>query len=204
MSEQQLAPSDIWKAIKDLRIAMLTVEEQGALNSRPMSSLAREEDGAIYFVSRMDAKVGEIGQSTPVNLAYADTDNNLYVSITGHAETSQDRAKLRELWSMWVEAWLPQGPDGEDVALITVTPDTAKIWDGTSSKLVYAGKVLKAVASQRPPDGGTIAEVDMDSGATRSGEAASGAPSSQTMDRYGKALEGATDGIDASSAGGGS
>ena len=69
MSEQQLGPSDIWKAIEHLRIAMLTTADQDELVSRPMSSLARPEDGAIYFVTRMDAKVGEIGRSTPVNLA---------------------------------------------------------------------------------------------------------------------------------------
>jgi len=201
MSEQQLEPSDIWKAIKDLRIAMLTTPDGGELVSRPMSSLVRPDDGAIYFVTRMDAKVGEIGQSTPVNLAYADTGKNLYVSVTGQAQTSQDRAKLRELWSMWVEAWLPEGPDGDDVALITVTPDHAKIWDATSSKLIYTGKVVKAVATQRPPDGGTVAEVDMESGSQRSQSSA--APDTETMDRYGKALEDATDGIDASSAGGG-
>ena len=199
MSEQQLGPSDIWKAIEHLRIAMLTTAEADQLVSRPMSSLVRAEEGAIYFVTRMDAKVGEIGQSTAVNLTYADTGKNLYVSVSGRAETSQDRHKLRELWSMWVEAWLPEGPDGEDVVLITVIPEHAKIWDATSSKLIYAGKVLKAVASQRPPDGGTVAEVEMNSS---SGQAR--APDVGTMDRYGRALEDATDGIDASSAGGGS
>ncbi|HEX8840128.1 MAG TPA: pyridoxamine 5'-phosphate oxidase family protein [Sphingomicrobium sp.] len=200
MSEQQLGPSDIWKAIEDLRITMLTTHEGGELVSRPMSSLARPEDGAIYFVTRMDAKVGEIGQSAPVNLAYADTGKNLYVSVSGRAETSQDRAKLRELWSMWVEAWLPEGPDGEDVALITVTPEHAKIWDATSSKLIYAGKVLKAVATQRPPDGGTVAEVEMNASAEQQQQT----PDAGTMNRYGKALEDATDGIELSSAGGGS
>lgn len=202
MSEQQLAPSDIWKAIKDLRITMLTTHEGGELVSRPMSSLARPEDGSIYFVTRMDAKVGEIGQSSPVNLAYADTDKNLYVSVSGRAQTSQDRAKLRELWSLWVEAWLPEGPDGPDVALVTVTPEHAKIWDATSSKLIYAGKVVKAVATQRPPDGGTIAEVNMDSNPRATEQAQ--APDATTMNRYGAALEDATEGIEASSAGGGS
>ena len=163
MADRELGEQDVWTAIADVRIAMLTTDNDGELVSRPMASLARPEDGRIYFVTRMDSKVGEIGRSTPVNLAYADTRTNLYVSVSGDAETSQDRDKLRELWSMWVEAWLPEGPDGPDVALITVTPAHAKIWDGTSSRLIYAGKVLKAVATQRPPDGGAVADVDMGS-----------------------------------------
>ncbi len=158
------APDDVaqvWDVIEKQRIAMLTVEEEGRLNSRPMAALARRDEGRIYFVTRMDAKVGEIGGSAPVNVAFSDEHKNTSVSISGTARTSQDRAKLRELWSMFTEAWLPQGPDAQDVALITVEPGEAKLWDSTSSNLVYAAKVLKAVATQSPPSGGTIKEVEM-------------------------------------------
>lgn len=155
---------DVWATAKAQRIAMLTVEEDGQLVSRPMASLVRPEDHAIYFVTRLDAKVGEIGGSAPVNLAYSDIHKNTYLSISGTARTSQDREKLRALWSMFTEAWLPEGPDGEDVALITVEPEEAKLWDSTSSNLVYAGKVLKALATQTPPDGGKVEQVDMGGG----------------------------------------
>jgi general stress protein 26 len=148
----------IWDAIESQRIAMLTVEEGGRLISRPMASLARPSEGCIYFVTRLDAKVGEIGGSAPVNLAYSDPHKNIYVSLTGTARTSQDRGKLRELWSMWSEAWLPEGPDGADVALVTVEPEEGKLWDSTSSNLVYAAKVLKANVTQSPPDGGRVVE----------------------------------------------
>ena len=154
----------IWDAIAKQRIAMLTVEEQGRLNSRPMAALARREQGKIYFVTRMDAKVGEIGGSTPVNVAFSDEHKNTYVSISGTARTSQEREKLRELWSLFTEAWLPEGPDAADVALITVEPEEAKLWDSTSSNIVYLAKVLKAVAAQSPPDGGTVRQVEMSAG----------------------------------------
>lgn len=153
--------TQVWDAIDKQRVAMLTVEEEGRLNSRPMASLARREDGKIYFISRMDAKVGEIGASAPVNIAFSDPHKNTYVSVSGTARTSQDRGKLRDLWSLFSEAWLPQGPDADDVVLITVDPDEAKLWDSTSSTLVYAAKVLTAVVTQSPPSGGTIKEVEL-------------------------------------------
>ena len=154
----------IWDAIDKQRIAMLTVEEEGRLNSRPMAALARRDEGAIYFITRIDAKVGEIGGSAPVNVAFSDEHKNTYVSVSGIARTTQDRAKLRDLWSMFSEAWLPEGPDAEDVALITVEPESAKLWDSTGSNLVYAAKILKANVTQTPPSGGTIKEVEMSSG----------------------------------------
>lgn len=153
--------NDVWKVIQQQRIAMLTTEdEEGHLVSRPMATLARPEEGRIYFVTRMDAKVGEIGGSAQVNLGFSDTHKNTYLSISGVARISQDRKKLHELWSMFVEAWLPQGPDAPDVALVSVEPEKAKLWDSTSSSLIHAGKVLKAVATQSPPSGGTRAMLE--------------------------------------------
>ena len=154
--------SHAWEMIGKQRIAMLTTEEEGRLVSRPMGSLARPEDGKIYFVSHKGAGVlGEIGGGTSVNLAYANPSKNEYLSIAGTAEVSQDREKLRELWSMWTEAWLPEGPDGEDVVLITVTPGEAKLWDSTRSDAVYVAKVLAAVARQSPPNAGKVEEISM-------------------------------------------
>lgn len=187
MSEQG-DERDVWEIIKKQRIAMLTTEEHGELVSRPMGSLARPEDGAIYFVTRMDAKAAEIGSSAQVNLGYSDPHHNTYLSISGTARTTQDREKLRELWSMWVEAWLPQGPDAEDVALITVEPHSAKLWDSTSSNLLYAGKVLKAVATQTPPDGGRVAEVTMGGSRPAIG-GGSGDEKSADFDAYQKRMD---------------
>ncbi len=156
--------SQVWDAIDKQRVAMLTVDEEGRLVSRPMASLARRDEGKIYFITRLDAKVGEIGGSAPVNVAYSDPHKNTYVSVSGIARTSQEREKLRDLWSLFSEAWLPEGPDAEDVALITVEPEDAKLWDSTSSNLIYVAKVLKAVATQNPPSGGTIKEVELHEG----------------------------------------
>lgn len=193
------SPEDVWAIVKKQRIAMLTVEEEGRLVSRPMSCLARPEENRIYFVTRIDAKVGEIGGSAPVNLGFSDPHKNTYLSLTGTARTSQDREKLRELWSPHTEAWLPQGPDAEDVALITIEPEDAKLWDATSSALVYAAKVLKANVTQTPPDGGTVEHVRMGEGG--GGAAGKDAPTTGDFEAYEDALSG-TAGIDASSAAG--
>ncbi len=153
-------PEDVWKAIKRHRIAMLATEEDGRLVSRPMASYGHAEDGRIYFITHLDNSIARPGQAVAVNLAYADTDKNNYLSVSGLARLNQDRKKLHELWSVWAEAWLPQGPDAQDVALIAVEPDDAKLWDA-GSKLLYAAKMLKAAATQTPPDEGSVQMVKM-------------------------------------------
>lgn len=197
----QGSEQDVWAILQKQRIAMMTTEEEGALVSRPMASLARPDENAIYFVTRLDSKVGEIGGSAPVNLGYSDTHKNTYLSISGTARTSQDREKLRELWSMWVEAWLPQGPDAEDVALITVTPESAKLWDSTSSNLIYAGKVLKAVATQTPPDGGRVEEVEM-AGGGQAGQVGGGSGDRSAFAAFEKKMQEDSEEVAAPSLGG--
>jgi hypothetical protein len=124
---------------------VFATEEDGRLVSRPMASYSN---------------IARSGEAVPVNLAYADTDKNNYLSVSGTARMNQDRQKLHELWSVWSEAWLPQGPDAKDVALIAVEPDDAKLWDA-SSKLIYAAKMLKAAATQTPPGEGKVKSVKM-------------------------------------------
>jgi general stress protein 26 len=166
MRNQQMTeagnPNTIWTTISKLHVCMLTTEDEGQLVSRPMASLARPDDGKIYFITHLaTGKVGDIGGSAPVNLAYADPHANTYVSISGTARTSQDRTKLRELWGFYAEAWLPQGPDDADTALIEVDPHEATLWDGTRSSLIQTVKMALAVTAQRPPSGGRVEQVQM-------------------------------------------
>jgi general stress protein 26 len=197
MSDQ---PEDhVWTMVKKQRIAMLTTEEEGKLVSRPMAALARPEENRIYFVTRLDGKVGEIGGSAAVNLAFSDPHNNNYLSISATARTSQDHEKLKELWSVFTEAWLPQGPEADDVALITIEPEEAKLWDSTSSSIIYAGKVLKAVATQTPPDGGRVEEVQMSEDAPVRTDPS---PDRKTFEAYDQAMKDGTRTIEGASAAG--
>lgn len=75
--------------IKDIDFCMLTtIDENGDLHSRPMSSNGDiEEDGDIWFFTGLSShKVNEVSSAPQVNLSFADPDNQRYVSVTGTAE----------------------------------------------------------------------------------------------------------------------
>lgn len=162
MSSDNKTGSDVWKAIGKQRIAMLTTEHQGALVSRPMGSHADPDAHSIFFITSLDSEVASDANSAkPVNLGYVDDGNGTYISVSGNGRVSQDRAKLKELWTPWAQAWLPEGPDGANVALITVAPDEATIWDTTSSKIIATVKTLTAAVTGSPPDTGTVDHVKL-------------------------------------------
>jgi len=149
------AITTLGELIKDIKFAMLTtVEDDGSLRSRPMGTQQAEFDGDLWFFTGAgSAKAGEIQRDRQVNVSYADTDHQRYVSVSGSAQLVRDRAKIEELWNPIFKAWFPNGLDDPDLALLKVTVERAEYWDSPSSKVVQLYGFVKAVATgKRPSD----------------------------------------------------
>lgn len=164
MAAQQNQENKLYDLIKDVRIAMMTtVDTDGSLRSRPMHSQAADKNGDLWFFTKASAhKNDEIGREHRVNLSYADTSAQTYVSVSGHAELVRDRAKIDELWSEPLRAWFPNGKDDPDVALIRVRPDKAEYWDSPSSTMVHLYGYAKAALTGEPPHPGENAKLDLE------------------------------------------
>lgn len=80
--------------IKDIRIAMLTtIDEEGHLRSRPMGTQQTDFDGDLwFFTGKSTEKVGEIQHEQRVNVSYSDPKGNSFVSISGTAKVTDDKA----------------------------------------------------------------------------------------------------------------
>ncbi len=102
--------------------------------------------------------VGQIESYPLVSLGFADPGASDFVSITGRAEVSDDRATIKELWSPFMQAWW-DGPEDPDIRLVTVTPDDAELWEGPNKLVAYAVMLAAAATGTKPAVG--------DHGATR-------------------------------------
>lgn len=132
--------------IKGIKFAMLTtIEEDGALRSRPMATTGDITDGSLWFFTKASApKVSEVERSHHVNVSYANPDDSRYVSVSGVAHLVRDKAKIKDLWSLVFKAWFPQGIDDPDIALLRVDIEHAEYWDTPSSAMVHLYGVVKA------------------------------------------------------------
>jgi general stress protein 26 len=139
--------------IRDIRICMMTTQESdGSLHSRPMYSMEADEHGHLWFFTRLQSpKVVEISKDRQVSLAYADPDEQHYVSISGVAEVVRDKARIAEKWSEGVRAWFPDGKDDPSIALIRVKPVRGEFWDSPSSTLVHVYGYVKARLTGETP-----------------------------------------------------
>ena len=150
--------------VKAVDICMLTtVDERGDLHSRPMSNNRDVEfDGDLWFFTYGSShKVDEINQIPKVNASFADTDNQLYASLTGRAEVVRDRAKIEELWKPELRAWFPEGVDTPDIALLKVTVERAEYWDGSQSIVAHAVSLVSSLVTGEPAQLGENEKIEL-------------------------------------------
>ena len=156
------AQAKLWGMIKDIKVAMLTSWDGSQMHSRPMHGHQEEFEGRLYFFTRHDSgKTAEIGRYDQINLAYADIDDNNYVSIAGKGRVITDRARIEKYWSPMASAWFPKGLEDPNLALIEVDADSAQYWDSTDSTMRYLWEVATANLTGREPDMGESARIDL-------------------------------------------
>lgn len=157
----------LWDLIKDIKFAMFTTKHSvnGHLHSRPMTTQNKaidEDDRLWFFMSRNDGPVDDLATESEVNVAYADTSGDRYVSVSGRAVVVNDIAKARQLWTKMAEAWFPGGVDDPSLALVQVTISHAHYWNVKESKLTQLYVMAKAAITGKPPtDLGESGEVRM-------------------------------------------
>lgn len=149
--------------IKGIKFAMLTtVEEDGALHSRPMTTQDTEFDGDLWFFTRADApKVSEAEQHREVNVAFSDPEHSKYLSASGTAIMIRDRAKIEELWKPIYKTFFPEGLEDPQLALLKISVRRAEYWDSPSSGIGRAFNLAKAYLSKDPGKLGDHAKVEL-------------------------------------------
>ncbi len=169
MTQQETKEDVIRKVgelVKDMRFAMMTtVDADGTLHSRPMATQNKEFDGTIFFLTGKGShKLDELRQDQHVNLAYANPDENRWVSMAGTATASRDQAMIDELWSPFHKAWFPEGKDDPNIMVLRVAVDSIEYWEAASSKMVQVVGLLKALATGQAYRPGENKTVDLNTG----------------------------------------
>ena len=124
----------IAELIAGIKIAMLTtIADNGHLTSRPMATQEAEFDGDVWFFTSDDSsKVQDIRSNPRVGVIYAEPAKQEYITLSGDAEISYDRDKMKELWNPLYKAWFPDGLETPGICLIKVNAHQAEYWDSPS------------------------------------------------------------------------
>ncbi|HSU03568.1 MAG TPA: pyridoxamine 5'-phosphate oxidase family protein [Nocardioides sp.] len=147
--DDQLAT--VAEIMKDTRIAVLTyVSAGGALVSTPMGNQDFEHPGTVWFLTERDTdKVRAIEADPRVNVSYSS--NAGWVSLSGTARVSEDRAKLKELWDASAGIFMSGGPEDASNVLLEIDGATAEYWE-SPGKVTSAIQLAKGLVTDAEPD----------------------------------------------------
>lgn len=143
--------SQVWKLIADIPMALLVTREGEAVDARPMSAHAKEKDGRIYILTEK-GKDSDRQIQADADVVLSFQKDVTYVVVHGKGHASDDRAKIKELWSPFAKAWW-DGPDDPRIRLLTITPGRAEYWESPGKLIAYADMLVSAATGKRPSTG---------------------------------------------------
>ena len=136
----------------DIEVAMMTTRRpDGHLRSRAMANQKRATGADLWFVTTDGSdKLNDIARDPHINLSYFKASSMEWISVSGTAVVSRDRAKVAELfapdWSMWFpdEGDPRHGtPDDPRMVLIGVTIHAAEFLEVNKPKPVVLYELAK-------------------------------------------------------------
>lgn len=124
-----------------------------SFSTRPMSVQKIDNEGNLWFLSATDSKKNEeISQNPRVQLLFQGSQYSDYITIYGSATTSQDKAKIKELWQPILKTWFTEGIDDPRITVIKVVPAESYYWDTKHNAAVVLIKRLIGAAMGKTLD----------------------------------------------------
>jgi general stress protein 26 len=159
----------LYEMIDDIEIAMLTTRRpDGHLESRAMANQKRAEGADLWFVTADETgKLRDIEHDPHVNLAYYKDRTREWVSVSGLARISRDRAIIRKLYAADWKAWFPDEgdprhgtPDDPRLVLIGVDVHAAVFFEVNKPQPVVLYELVKGWLTGKEPAVGEMHRVN--------------------------------------------
>lgn len=148
----------VWELAKRIGIAMFVTWDGAEQRARPLAATIEKDEGVLYFLTDINGQQDDQVQEFPhVSVTFADHKSSKYVALTGTASVSNDREKIKELWSPFAKAWW-DSPEDPAIRVIKVVPRDAEFWD-SPGRIVTTISMLAAAVTGRSPKIGENAKV---------------------------------------------
>ena len=144
------------------RARPMTIANRDADEPRPAAPGGQSPQRVSFITSASNGLVEDLQAEPSVCITLQD--GSKYVCLAGLAQVSQDRDRLRGLWSSAFDLWFSGGPEDPDAVLIDCDIDFAEYWDGSGIQgvrlLAEAGRAKLSGDQVDPRRMGRHAEVD--------------------------------------------
>ena len=146
--------------IEDIETAMMTTRRRdGHLRARAMATQKQASGADLWFVTAEgSAKLDDLAGDPHLNLSYYRDSNREWVSVSGTAQVTTERAKIGELYEVDWKLWFPDEgdprhgtPDDPRLVLIGVTVHAAEFLEVNKPSPVLLFEMVKGWVTGTEP-----------------------------------------------------
>ena len=140
-----------WDLAEDIRICMFVTSDENEQQARPLDATVKKDEDAIYFLSdAKGSKISQLKKNPAVTLTFSGSSK--FVTMNGTAKVTNDRAKIKEIWTATSKAWWDSADDPA-IRLVTFSPERAELWDGPNLVVTAVLMLTAAVTGAKPKIG---------------------------------------------------
>jgi general stress protein 26 len=159
----------LYKQIDDIETAMMTTRRSdGHLQSRAMATQKHAAGADLWFVTMEGTqKLRDLEADPHVNLSYFKDRTREWVSVTGLATITRDRAKIHELYAADWQMWFPNEGDPRHgtkddprMVLIGVQVHAAAFLEVNKPQPVVLFELVKGWLTGTTPDVGEMHHIE--------------------------------------------
>ncbi len=115
--------------------------------TRPMSVQQVDDAGDLWFLSAADShKNNEIARNSAVRLFFQASEHSGFLTLTGTASITRDKARIEDLWEPILKTWFTEGVDDPRITAIRVVPAGGYYWDNKHGNAVAGIKMMVGAA----------------------------------------------------------
>lgn len=123
------------------------------MSTRPMAVQEVDEGGRFWFLSSSDShKNRELATDPNVQLMFQGSAHSDFLTVSGEAFITTDRARIKELWEPLLKTWFTEGVDDPRITVIEVRPRQGYYWDTKHNRAVAFAKMAIGAATGKTLD----------------------------------------------------
>lgn len=125
---EEEAEARLWEIVEESEVVLLVTVGEGYPRMRPMTVVAYEDDGSLWFAtSKSSRKVEELAKDPHATACFLNLEGGAYAQVFGEAELVDDPELKKELWDEdWSEYW--EGPEDPDYVLLALRGKRAEYY----------------------------------------------------------------------------
>lgn len=125
---EEEAEARLWEIVEESEVVLLVTVGERYPRMRPMTVVAYEDDGSLWFAtSKSSRKVEELRKDPHATACFLNLEGGAYAQVFGEAEVVDDPELKKELWDEdWSEYW--EGPEDPDYVLLALRGKRAEYY----------------------------------------------------------------------------